>query len=223
MYKYTFVAIIALINILFLTDKTFAETKENDVWQKKLTEYSENNDIQSLIFVRCIDNTSKAKIELYKKNEEKSFKQILNIDAFIGKNGLGKEKEGDYKSPEGDFGIITAFGIKANPGTSVAYIDINENHYCCDDNCQYYNKIIDIKQVKHECKGEHIIKYVPQYNYAFFIDYNKEGIYPKGSAIFMHCTGKNPYTAGCIAVSEENMISILKEIDANTRVCIFRN
>ena len=223
MYKYTFVAIIALINILFLTDKTFAETKENDVWQKKITEYSENNDIQSLIFVKCIDNTSKAKLELYKKNEEKVFKQILNIDAFIGKNGLGKEKEGDYKSPEGDFGIITAFGIKANPGTSVAYIDINENHYCCDDNCQYYNKIIDIKQVNHECKGEHIIKYVPQYNYAFFIDYNKEGVYPKGSAIFMHCTGKNPYTAGCIAVSEENMISILKEIDANTRVCIYRN
>ena len=221
MSKFWYIGIIVLINLLFLTDKTFAETKENDVWQNKITEYSENNDIQSLIFVKCIDNTSKAKLELYKKDEEKKFEQILNIDAFIGKNGLGKEKEGDYKSPEGDFGIITAFGIKANPGTSVAYIDINKNHYCCDDNCQYYNKIIDTKQVKHDCKGEHIIKYVPQYNYAFFIDYNKEGVYPKGSAIFMHCTGKNPYTAGCIAVSEENMIHILKEIDSNTRVCIY--
>ncbi len=224
MYKLLYLTFVILFSNLLLTDIAKAdEKKENQIWQTKLSKYSSNNEVKSLVFVKCIDNTSKANLEVFKKDDNNSFQKIFTTDAFIGKNGLGKEKEGDKKSPAGDFGIIVAFGIKPNPGTSIQYIDINENHYCCDEDCQYYNKLIDAKSVNHKCKGEHIIKYVPQYNYAFFIDYNKEGVYPKGSAIFMHCKGKNPFTAGCVAVDEDAMINILKEIDINTRVCIFNN
>lgn len=221
MNKYLDITIIVLFAVFFLTNNVFAEPEAKNIWQNKLSEYSSNNDVHSLIFVKCIKNTSEANIELYKKSENNNFELLLKAQGFIGKNGLGKEKEGDLKSPIGDFGIIQAFGIKPNPDTKLEYLAINENHYCCDENCQYYNKIIDVKQVNHKCKGEHIIKYIPQYNYAFFIDYNKEGVYPKGSAIFMHCKGKKPYTAGCVAVDEEIMANILKEIDSYTRVCIY--
>lgn len=197
----------------------YAEQNENPFWNSKIEEYSNKDDVHSLIFVKYKEK-SDAKIILYKKDQNKQFKELLNINGFVGKNGLGKEKEGDSKTPIGDFGIINAFGIKPNPGTSLEYLNINEYHYCCDENCKFYNKIIDSKQENHDCKGEHIIKYVPQYNYAIFIDYNKECVFPKGSAIFMHCVGRKPYTAGCVSVSENNMINILKEIDANTRVCI---
>ena len=40
------------------------------------------------------------------------------------------------------------------------------------------------------------------------------------SAIFLHCTGANTYTGGCIAVSEENMIILLKALDTNARIII---
>lgn len=220
-HKYLDISIILLFTLLFLTDNLFAEPETKNIWQNKISEYSNNNDVHSLIFVKCKENSSEAQIELYKKSDNNNFELTLKSQGFIGKNGLGKEKEGDLKSPKGDFGIIQAFGIKPNPGTTIEYLNINENHYCCDENSQYYNKIIDAKQVNHKCKGEHIIKYIPQYNYAFFIDYNKECEYPKGSAIFMHCKGKKPYTAGCVSVDEEIMVKILKGIDSSTRICIY--
>ena len=221
MYKIYYITVLVLLIECFITNNAFAQTKENDIWQNKLSEYTNNKDVQSLIFVKGLNSSSTAKLEMYKKDENNNFKQLFKIDAIIGKNGLGKEKEGDYKTPIGDFGIIQVFGIKPNPGTTLEYLLINENHYACDDNCEYYNKIIDAKALKHDCKGEHIIKYIPQYNYGLAIDYNKECVYPKGSAIFMHCKGKKPFTAGCIAMAEENMIKVLKEIDTNTRICIF--
>ncbi len=192
---------------------------KNDMVQNKLKEYVENKDVNTLIFVKHIGG-SEAEVSLCKKDKD-GFNSDFNCHAYIGKNGIGKEKEGDSKTPLGDFGIIQAFGIKANPGTTIEYLNINKNHYCCDEDCQYYNKIIDAEAVNHKCKGEHIIDYVPQYNYGFFLDYNKDGIYPKGSAIFFHVKGKRPYTAGCIAVKEEDMVTILKAIDANTRVIVY--
>ena len=220
MYKTLCVAIMFMAMGLLFADNAFAGTEENPIWQYKLNEYASQENVKSLIFVKCTGG-SNAKVSLYKK-ENNSFINTFNYDAFIGKNGLGKEKEGDSKSPEGDFGIIQAFGIKANPGTSINYLNVTKDHYCCDEDCQYYNKIIDAKAVNHKCKGEHIIDYVPQYNYGFFLDYNKEGVYPKGSAILFHVKGKRPYTAGCIAVDEEAMITILNEIDSNTRICIYK-
>ena len=216
-----YIIIIIFISLIITTNNSFAQPMETTIWNNKLLQYASNHNIQNLIFVKCMKNTTKARLEIYKKNKDNNFDLILLCSGYIGKNGLGKEKEGDNKTPIGDFGITNAFGIKPNPGTSLNYLDINKNHYCCDENGKYYNKLIDSNQTKHDCKGEHIIDHIPQYNYAIFIDFNKEGIYPKGSAIFMHCFGKKTYTAGCIAVSEKNMVKILKNVDSNTRICIY--
>ena len=133
---------------------------------------------------------------------------------------FGKTQEGDHKTPIGDFGITTAFGIKENPGTALPYIDVDENTYCCGDE-NFYNQMIDISEHPHDCAdGEHIIDYSPEYNYGIFIDYNKDGTPGLGSAIFFHCAGANTYTGGCIAVSEENMLTILKALDINARIII---
>lgn len=184
-----------------------------------LEKYIKNKKINSIILVKHT-NGSNAKIVLFQRNNKNEFKEILVTEGYIGEKGIGKEIEGDNKTPVGNFGIIQAFGIKPNPGTTLDYIEINKNHYCCNDNCEFYNKIIDTEVTKHHCKGEHLIDYSPQYNYAFFIDYNQKGIYPKGSALFMHCKSKKTFTAGCISVSEMEMIYILRHIDKNTRIII---
>ena len=210
-----------LVILTFFSHNLLAK---NDINRKEKMEasvekYITNENVNSVIWVKQIEG-SNAKIVFLKKNKNHDFEILLETQGYIGKNGLGKEKEGDNKTPIGDFGIIQAFGIKNNPGTVLDYLKVNENHYCCDDDCEFYNKIIDAKAVNHNCKGEHIIDYIPQYHYAFFLDYNKECVYPNGSAIFMHCKGKKPYTGGCISVSEIEMIYILKHIDKNTRVII---
>jgi L,D-peptidoglycan transpeptidase YkuD (ErfK/YbiS/YcfS/YnhG family) len=155
------------------------------------------------------------------KKQKNIWTLILTTNAFIGKNGIVKQKEGDSKTPIGIFNITKAFGIKENPGTELKYIKVTENLYACDENCKYYNQIIDSKKVKHQCKGAHLIDYSPQYNYGLCINFNSENIYPKGSNIFIHVKGRKNYTAGCIAVDEESMITILKNATTKTKVYIY--
>ena len=47
----------------------------------------------------------------------------------------------------------------------------------------------------------------------FATDFNKDCIYPNGSAIFIHVKGSKPYTGGCISFDEDRMVEILKNCD----------
>lgn len=147
-------------------------------------------------------------------------KVLFVTDVFIGKNGLGKTGEGDGKTPIGTFHPLSAFGIKPNPGTTMPYIDVKPTTYACDEDCEYYNKIIDTSDVPHECNGEQMYSYQPQYNYGIATDFNKECIYPKGSAIFIHVKGPKPYTGGCISFDEDRMIEILQNCDMSLVITI---
>ena len=143
-----------------------------------------------------------------------------DVEVWVGKNGLGKTGEGDAKTPVGTLRPLSAFGIKPNPGTTMPYIDVKPTTYACDDDCEYYNKIIDTEEVGHKCGGEEMYSYRPQYNYGIATDFNKEGIYPKGSAIFIHVKGTKGYTGGCIAFDEEQMIDILKNCDMSLVITV---
>lgn len=143
-----------------------------------------------------------------------------DVEVWVGKNGLGKTGEGDAKTPVGTLRPLSAFGIKPNPGTTMPYIDVKPTTYACDDDCEYYNKIIDIEEVGHKCGGEEMYSYQPQYNYGIATDFNKECIYPKGSAIFIHVKGTKGYTGGCIAFDEEQMIDILKNCDMSLVITV---
>ena len=140
-------------------------------------------------------------------------KVLFVTDVYVGKNGLGKTGEGDGKTPVGTLHPLSAFGIKPNPGTTMPYIDVTPSIYACDDSCEYYNQIIDTAAVHHKCGGEEMYSYQPQYNYGIATDFNKECIYPKGSAIFIHVKGSKPYTGGCISFDEDRMVEILRNCD----------
>ncbi len=57
--------------------------------------------------------------------------------------------------------------------------------------------------------AEHLIDYSESYKYAVVINYNTEPVI-KGaeSAIFLHCA-VGTYTAGCVAVPEDDIYEIL--------------
>ena len=217
-----FMKIFFIILIVFISFNLYAQNINSANESDVLSKYQDNKKIKQLILIRHTSG-SNAKLKMYVKDKKQKNKWnlILTTDVFIGKNGMGKQKEGDLKTPKGLFYITKAFGIKENPGTKLKYIKVTENLYACDDDCKYYNQIIDSKKTKHECKGEHLIDYVPQYNYAMCIDFNSENIYPKGSNIFIHVMGKKKYTAGCIALDEESMIAVLKNSTKKTKIYIY--
>lgn len=180
--------------------------------------YALCKDMEKLIVVRHTEG-SHAVLEFLKKGKDGQWKRIFNCAAFVGKNGMGKEREGDEKTPVGDFGLICAFGINENPGAGLPYVQITENIWCCGDTAAY-NRIIDLRTLPHNCKGEKMANYVPEYNYGLFPDYNADGADGRGFAVFLHCQGKNDYTSGCIAVDEDSMLKLLCEADTKTGLCI---
>lgn len=190
-----------------------------------LKKYRNNKDVSYVILVsQSLEAESTGTLSLYYKDGNGEWVKLLNCDAFLGVNGIDKKEEGDGKTPTGDYGVGIAFGIESNPGSKIEYIQVTDSMYYCADK-EYYNKLIDTAKVEHECSttgSEHLIDHIPGYNYALVIDYNKECVFNKGSAIFLHCFSEYPYTMGCISISEENMIKIIQTVDKNVRICIFR-
>ena len=193
--------------------------KPKNKWEALLLKYKGNKKVNDLIFVKY-KGSSKAEV-LYYKKKSGTWKKMLSCKGYVGKKGINKKKEGDKKTPTGTFCITGAFGIKQNPGAKISYTKVTSSLYWCGDK-KYYNQLVDVKKKPHKCSGEHLIRYKGYYDYGLFLDFNKEGKFKKGSAIFMHCKKKNSYTAGCIAVSKTSMKKIIQNIDKGTKICIYK-
>ena len=220
--KILFVAIMLFFSINVFAKKDHDNQKVQTINRNQLlNKYQDNKKVQQIISVTQVEG-SDAILKMYvrDKTQDSGWNLIVATDAYIGQRGLGKSKEGDLKTPIGEFNVTQAFGTKWNPGTTLKYIYVNNDTYACDEDCKYYNQIIDAKKTKHKCKGEHLMDYLPQYNYALCIDYNPYNVFPNGSNIFIHVKGQRSYTAGCIAVDEESMIKILQNATKKTKVVI---
>lgn len=151
------------------------------------------------------------------------WEKIVSCRAYVGANGLYKKKEGDRKTPVGIYNITMAFGRKKSPKTAgISYTKLNKYHYWSGEKATY-NQFVDVRTLNRtQMSGEHLINYNPEYNYALALDYNKKCTYKKGSAIFLHCFGNHTYTAGCIAVSEKNMKTMIQNTTGHTKICIYK-
>ena len=147
-------------------------------------------------------------------------KVLFTTDVYVGRNGLGKTGEGDGKTPVGTLRPLTAFGIKPNPGTAMPYLDVTPTTCACDEDCEFYNRIVDTAAVGRDCKGEEMYSLQPYYNYGIATDFNQACVYPKGSNIFIHVKGPKPYTGGCIAFDEDRMVEILRHCDLSLVISI---
>ncbi len=177
---------------------------------------------KKIIIVSAVSRTTSSATLQYFRKSGGQWKEVIHTKAYIGKNGLGKTAEGDNKTPVGLYHFTMVMGIASNPGTIMPYHQIDSNDYWCGGP-NYYNQFVDEDVQPHLCSkvnDEHLITYTQQYQYLAALDYNPENIYGKGSAIFLHCTGSNPYTAGCIAVSKSDMKKLMKKIDESTVIII---
>lgn len=143
--------------------------------------------------------------------------ELPPMPARIGREGLAAKnakREGDGKSPSGQYLIGTAFGsAPALPaGAKMPYRHTTEHDFWVDDvNSPDYNTWVSGKEptVSHE----KLLR--PEYDYALVVEYNTGPVTPGlGSAIFMHIwRDQNTATSGCVALSKENLEKILVWLD----------
>ena len=172
-----------------------------------------------------MDKTT-AFVSMHQKDENGQWKQILSTPGFVGRNGLCPDQdhaEGCGQTPVGVYRFNKAFGIAADPGCALPYVQVDENTWWSGDPDRHYNEMVDLRDVPDLAMGdsEHIVDYEYQYQYCLNISFNEEGTPGRGSAIFLHCFGPaKPYTGGCVAVPENIMKLIMQSVHGDCVVVI---
>ncbi len=187
-----------------------------------VTALAEKEQAEQLFVVAGYGKTT-AWISMHEKDENGVWKMIMSTPGFIGREGLGKTKEGDGMSPVGTFAFNRAFGIAEDPGCAIPYVQAYENTcWSCDADC-HYNELFsraDYPELNME-DSEHIVDYQYQYQYCLNISYNAEGTPGLGSAIFLHCLGdRKPYTGGCVAIPMDQMYFVMRHVAPDCVVVI---
>ena len=182
---------------------------------------------QLLVVAAFSEDATGAWVSLHEKQPDGSWHMTMTSPGFIGKNGLGKTREGDGKTPTGVFHFNRAFGIAEDPGCAIPYVQVDEDSYWSGDTREgfRYNELVSLKELPdldlESGDSEHIIDYPYNYQYCLNISYNEACTPGLGSAIFLHCLGAaRPFTGGCVAIQEAQMRYVMQHIDENTQVVI---
>ena len=197
------------------------EPEDSPAWAR---ETAEATGADQVLIVAAHEKTT-AWISLHEKDENGEWKMILSTPGFIGRNGLGKTREGDGKTPVGTFGFNRAFGIAADPGCAIPYVQVDENSYWSGDmrKGMRYNELVDVTELPrlNRAVSEHLIDCVYEYQYCLNISYNADGTRGAGSAIFLHCLGsRKPFTGGCVAIPEDQMLFVMQHVSPDCAVVI---
>ena len=182
---------------------------------------------QMLIVAAFNETATDAWVSLHEKQEDGSWCMVMTSPGFIGKNGLGKTKEGDAKTPTGVFRFNRAFGIADDPGSLIPYVKVDEDTYWSGDMREgfHYNELVNLQDLPEldieSGDSEHIVDYPYHYQYCLNISYNEEGTPGLGSAIFLHCLAPaKPFTGGCVSIPEDHMKWVMQHVDEDTAVVI---
>ena len=216
------------------TATTTIETTEETVienlspeWVRALPQAQDLGTNQMLIVAASGMDKTTCNVSMHERDEAGNWIQILSVDGYVGKNGMvfdSERKEGCGKTPIGVYHFNKAFGIADDPGCAIPYVKVTKDLYWSSDmrDGMRYNEMVSINDYPdHDKKNsEHLIDYTKAYQYCLNISFNDECTPGRGSAIFLHCTGNNKYTAGCVAVSKDTMVKIMRCVDPECLVVI---
>lgn len=184
----------------------------------------ESKKATQLLVVAAVGDTT-AYISMHEKNEAGEWKELMTTPGFIGRNGLGKTKEGDGRTPVGTFSFNAAFGIAEDPGCAIPYKKVSETDYWSGDAREgyHYNQMVSLDDLPDldVDASEHLIHYTTEYQYCLNISYNESGTPGAGLAIFLHCpSAHKPFTSGCVAIPKEQMLTVMQQVQPDCVVVI---
>jgi D-alanyl-D-alanine dipeptidase len=165
----------------------------------------------------------KGQLQRYQRVSDKySWKAVGSpVPVVVGKNGMveaGAKKEGDLRTPVGVFDIVTAFGFEEKPkAIRISYQRLTIDSVCVDDpDSIYYNQLVHASNISHaDWRSGEKMRQIDLYRIGAVISYNYVNpIRDKGSCIFLHVWRDAEIgTAGCVAMSEENLKLVLSWLD----------
>ena len=147
----------------------------------------------------------------------------LELKCTLGKAGVEiKKREGDNITPKGTYKILNIYYRKdriKKISSKLRLVAITKQMGWCDDpDSKYYNQLIKLPT---EYSHEKFFRKDNIYDLVLVLNYNMKPIIKnKGSAIFIHVAKKNKKTAGCIALSKMDLITLIKKIDKKTKIKI---
>ena len=157
-----------------------------------------------------------------KKNRTLIYKKF-RFRCVFGKLGIKKnKKEGDKATPEGIFSL----GKLYYRSDRIKKIDTHLKckaikkymGWCNNPNDKKYNKEFDLNSKK---KGEKLFRKDHKYDVFIPINYNTNPVIPyRGSVIFLHLTQNYKPTAGCVAISINNFLTLVKFIKSTDKIKI---
>jgi len=185
---------------------------------------------QLILIVSNDFSTDKALLTRYEQRKEQYQKVGDTITVNIGRNGLGwgigqdgfvpknsepVKKEGDGKAPAGIFKISKAFGYANSNDTKMPYIQADKTLICVDDsNSKDYNTLLDLNQSDNPKSFEWMHRQDNLYKIGLVVEHNKVAKQGAGSCIFFHIRkSEDSPTAGCSAMREEDLTTILQWLD----------
>lgn len=129
----------------------------------------------------------------------------------IGRDGLVQAKvEGDMKTPIGRFPIRAIYyrpDRMIKPESALPVYEILPNLGWCDDPADgAYNKVIEKPFAR---SHEDLWRQDNLYDLFIVVGYNDDPpVAGRGSAIFIHICPPSGYTAGCIGLDKEALLSL---------------
>ncbi len=173
----------------------------------------------------AIDGDFHAELSIYQA-QNGEYVKVFSCPAVVGKNGPGKQSEGDVKTPLGTWTIGEAYGIAEDPGSLLPYTRITDDMYWCatGSNGKKYNTLLyrSDDPAADYSEDEHLMDYPIRYKYLLDLGYNAPGAPYAGNAIFLHCwLDPETPTGGCVGVSEEDMVTILRTVTPGSSVTIY--
>ncbi|MFD1176374.1 L,D-transpeptidase [Paenibacillus puldeungensis] len=208
---------LSLLLMLILTETAAASPLPYPSHQALFQKFDQLNTEQVIRVTVDHMKDFQGKLSVFEKGDGGWTVILSNIPVVLGKNGIGKQKEGDGKTPLGTYTLGPAFGYgQEPPDLKVDYAPVTEQDYWIDDvNSADYNTWVNFSGNADEAWNSYEKLYTPLYKYAMVINYNVSPIIPgKGSAIFLHIwrSSAKP-TNGCIALSEPNLLKVLSVVD----------
>ena len=170
-------------------------------------------DARQLVVVTAADySTAHVTVRTYRHRDGGWRLAFGPWSGYIGGRGFappGEKREGDLQTPSGSYTFPFAFGVDPDPGTRLRYRRALETSRWDDDpTSANYNRWVDIRYGDPGEDPERM-RLLPQYRYGAVIGYNLERTPYLGSAIFLH-VDNNSSTAGCIAISRQRMVRVLR-------------
>lgn len=165
---------------------------------------------------------SNAKMDIYQRTTAGWQPLKTGIPTHVGSAGMAPQAKSGYPAtPMGVYSLDSAFGTAPNPGGGLPYTQVGPNHWWSgDDHSPTFNSM-QVCQ-KAQCPfntGDSENLQIPQYKHSVVMGVNKNKVPGGGAAFFFHTTDGGP-TAGCVAIDDATLVSIIKWLKPGAVIAI---